>query len=99
MRLFLAGVISLGFLVAAVFFVKFWRQTRDTLFAAFAIAFALLALNQAAASLLTVGRDELEWVWLLRLAAYCAIVGAIVWKNLGPEARRGSAEKRSADLK
>ncbi|WP_436040821.1 DUF5985 family protein [Rhizobium sp. LjRoot98] len=30
-----------------MFFIRFWRRTRDALFAAFAAAFWLLALNQA----------------------------------------------------
>lgn len=82
MRLFFAGMIAMGFLVASVFFMKFWKKTEDPLFAAFAAAFALLAVNQSIASVTTLGRDELSWVWLLRLSAYCIIIAAIAWKNL-----------------
>ena len=82
MRLFVAGMIAMGFLVASAFFLRFWKKTEDPLFAAFAAAFALLAVNQGVASLTTLGRDELSWVWLLRLAAFCIIIAAIAWKNL-----------------
>jgi hypothetical protein len=73
----------MGFLTAATFFLRFWRRTRDPLFMAFSAAFVLLALNQGIASLTNLGREELGWVWLLRLAAFCLIIAAIVWKNLG----------------
>ena len=83
MDLFIAGVIAMGFLIAGAFFLRFWRRTRDPLFMAFSAAFVLLALNQAIAALTTLGRDEIGWVWLLRLAAFCLIIAAIVWKNVG----------------
>jgi hypothetical protein len=83
MDLFIAGVIAMGFLTAGAFFLRFWRRTRDPLFMAFSAAFVLLAINQAIAALTTLGRDEIGWVWLLRLAAFCLIIAAIVWKNLG----------------
>ena len=36
---FLSGAVTLGFLVAATFFLRFWRRTHDRLFIAFAAAF------------------------------------------------------------
>ncbi len=81
--IFVAGIVTMGFLVVALFFVRFWRRTRDALFAAFAAAFALLALNQGLAYLLDVGWEETGWVWLLRLAAFLLIIVAIVGKNVG----------------
>ena len=83
MDLFIAGIVTMGFLTAGAFFLRFWKRTRDSLFLAFAAAFVLLALNQAIAALTTLGRDEIGWVWLLRLAAFCIIIAAIVWKNVG----------------
>ena len=44
---FLAGAISMGFVIAALMFAKFWRRTRDGLFLAFAAAFLLLGANHA----------------------------------------------------
>ena len=43
---FLSGAVTMGYLAAALFFAKFWRKTRDSLFVMFSIAFALLALEQ-----------------------------------------------------
>ena len=44
---FLSGAITMGFLVAGFFFLRFWKRTRDSLFLAFAAAFWLLGLAQA----------------------------------------------------
>jgi hypothetical protein len=44
---FLSGAVTLGFLVAAAFFLRFWRRTHDRLFLAFAVAFMLLAMNRS----------------------------------------------------
>ena len=56
---FLSGAVSLGFLVAALFFLKFWRRTRDGLFLAFSAAFVLLALNQAIPALADIPSENL----------------------------------------
>jgi hypothetical protein len=81
--LFFTGAIAMGFVVAAVFFARFWRRTGDGLFAAFAVAFGLLALNQALVGLLNVPREEQSPIFVLRLSAFLLIIGAILWKNLG----------------
>lgn len=79
---FVAGLVTMGFVIAGLFFIRFWRHTGDGLFAAFASAFMLLAINQAVAELFDLGREETGWVWLLRLAAFVLIIVAIVKKNL-----------------
>src|SRR5688572_13722616 len=45
MSTFVAGLLVMGYAVAALFFLRFRRETRDRLFAFFAAAFALLALQ------------------------------------------------------
>ena len=80
---FFSGVIAMGFAVCAVFFLRFWRRTHDSLFLVFSIAFLLLALNQALTSWLGLPLEERSWLYLLRLAAFLIIIGAIVRKNIG----------------
>ena len=74
------GALALGFGVAGLFFLRFWRDTRDRLFGLFALAFFTLALSQA--GLVIAGtaerRDPLYWV---RLAAFAVILLAIWDKN------------------
>jgi low temperature requirement protein LtrA len=80
---FFTGALAMGFLVASVFFARFWRRTGDSLFAVFAIAFGLLALNQALVGLLDIPREEQTPVFALRLLAFVLIIAAILWKNVG----------------
>jgi peptidoglycan/LPS O-acetylase OafA/YrhL len=79
---FVSGMIAMGYAVCAVFFLRFWRRTKDSLFLVFAIAFLLLTLNQAMATLLGLPLEERSWLYLLRLAAFLIIIVAIVRKNL-----------------
>jgi len=79
---YLAGAVTLGFLVAAVFFLRFWRRTKDRLFMAFAVAFALLGLNQFAAAFLETGDEATVYVYALRVLGFILILGAMVDKNV-----------------
>jgi O-antigen/teichoic acid export membrane protein len=85
---FVFGMITMGHVVAGLFFAKFWRRSRDPLFAIFAVAFWLLALNQAIVAALDGPREEQSWAYLLRLAAFILIIVAIIYKNAArPSAR------------
>lgn len=78
---FISGLIAMGFVVAGLFFVKFWRRTEDPLFAFFALAFWLLAVNQTMTGFSEFTLEERTWIYLLRLAAFSLIVFAILQKN------------------
>ena len=78
---FLSGSITAGFLVAGLFFLRFWRRTHDGLFLAFAVAFALLGLGQAVQALANIPQEERSYIYLIRLLAFTIILVAIVRKN------------------
>jgi uncharacterized membrane protein len=78
---FLSGAITMGFFVAGLFFLRFWKKTRDGLFLAFALAFWLLSLNQALLALADIPVEERSWLYLLRLAAFLLIIISIWRKN------------------
>lgn len=78
---FLAGAVTVGYAVAAVFFLRFWRKTHDRLFLVFSIAFALFALNQALATMMTVVYESASWIYVLRVLGFALILAAIVDKN------------------
>jgi len=78
---FLSGAVTMGFAVAGLFFLRFWRRTGDTLFAAFAVAFWLLGLSQALLALADVPVEERSWLYVLRLAAFLVILAGILRKN------------------
>ena len=84
---FLGGAISMGFLVAALLFLRFWKQTREGIFVAFAGSFLLLGINQALLTLTQVPLEERSGLYLVRLAAFLLIIGALWWQN-----RRGRRE-------
>jgi hypothetical protein len=79
---FLIGVIVTGMLVAAGFFVRFWRQTHDLLFLAFSTSFVIEALNRFLAMLFLPRPEEGHpAMYLIRLFSYLLILAAIVHKN------------------
>ena len=46
---FLQGAIAMCFAIAGLFFLRFWRDTRDRLFLLFALSFWLQAMTRAGA--------------------------------------------------
>jgi membrane-associated PAP2 superfamily phosphatase len=78
---FLSGAVSCGFFVCALFFLRYWRRSRDELFLSFAIAFALLGLGQAILALANIPTEERGSIYLFRLAAFLLILFAIYRKN------------------
>jgi hypothetical protein len=78
---FVSGLITMGYLISGLFFIRFWARTRDPLFAAFAAAFWLLAVNQALLALSNLPVEERSWMYLLRLCAFVIIILGIAMKN------------------
>ncbi len=76
-----SGLITMGFFIGGLFFLRYWRRTGDLLFGAFAVAFWLLALSQALLVMLAIPLEERSWVFLLRLSAFALIIAAIIAKN------------------
>ena len=68
-------------LVVAMFFLRFWRDTRDRLFAMFALAFLLLAASRLGLAMMNdTYEGNTSWYWV-RLAAFTIILVAIADKN------------------
>jgi Family of unknown function (DUF5985) len=77
---FLLGVIATCSLIAAVSFFRFWRDTRDSLFLMFGMAFAIEAINR---SMLVTGHgnEGRVSVYLVRFVAFSLIIAGIIAKN------------------
>lgn len=73
-------------LVAAGFFLRFWRQTGDSLFRSFAIAFAIDAGSRFALGLRPGSAETEPYFFVPRLFMFGLIIVAIIHKN-----RPGSA--------
>lgn len=84
---FLDGATMLASLGVALFFLKYWRSTGDRLFAVFAAAFAVFAMNRVLLVALDETSEYRTWVYLLRAATFVLIALAILDKNYGPRRR------------
>ncbi len=80
---FLLGVIATSSLTAGVFFLKFWKHTRDPLFLSFAVAFIVEAINRVAILFLDKPNEGVPAIYIVRLCAFLLILGAILKKNFG----------------
>ena len=80
-EVFLLGVISAFSLTASLFFVKFWRSTRDVLFLGFAIFFCTEAAIRVALLFFARPNEGSPWIYLVRLFAVVFILAAILKKN------------------
>lgn len=78
---FLSGAVALGFLVCAVFFLRFWRRTHDGLFLSFALAFLLLGTGQTVLALGNIPTEDRGSIYLIRLAAFLVILIGIYRAN------------------
>ena len=78
---FISGAIVMAYWVAGLYFVRFWRRSRDRLFGVFGAAFWMLGLQQLALEIHPEWNDEYGSIYLLRLLAFLMILGAIMDKN------------------
>jgi hypothetical protein len=78
---FLSGAVTFGMMIAALFFVRFWRRSGDELFLHFALAFALLGVAQAVITLSDAYLEDRGWAYVIRLCAFLLILFAIARKN------------------
>lgn len=81
MREVMSGALAACFFVIALHFVRFWRASRDRLFAFFAASFLLLGINALALGLSDPRGDVRVAIYGLRLAAFVVILYAIYDKN------------------
>jgi len=89
-----SGAILMGYLIAGLFFWRFWRATRDRLFAILAISFWILAVQRFLVAMAVSVFESEAYLYGIRLLAYVLILYAIVDKNrkkarLGNEAAHG----------
>ncbi len=81
MQHMLIGAIAAGWLVAGLYFFRFWHKTRDRFFLYFALSFWMESANRVALGLVA-GASEAEPIfYVVRLVAYGLILLAIWQKN------------------
>jgi Family of unknown function (DUF5985) len=78
---FILGAIAMGSAIAAVFFTRFYRDTRDPLFLYFAAAFAMEAFNRTLLAFEPLPNEASPHLYVLRASAYSLILVGIYVKN------------------
>jgi hypothetical protein len=78
---FMTGLVTMGYMASALFFLRFWTRTGDRLFLAFFIAFALFATEQALLAWARAMREEETWFYLMRLVGFALIIAGVIDKN------------------
>ncbi len=87
MSLFLLGAIAMGCAIAALYFFRFWRDSRDRFFLWFGLSFLIEAINRAVFAYGGAVYEEAQLYYLIRLGSYGLILWAILEKNLPRRAR------------
>lgn len=82
MNQFIYGANAMGFLTAALFFLRFWRKAGDGLFVAFSAAFLLFAADQFFHALEESMQSSEDWAFVLRLGGFGLLIFAVLRKNL-----------------
>lgn len=81
MNLLLSGAIGMASAVAGLFFLRFWRSTRDRFFLYFALSFWIEAANRVLIARAGMHHEVEPTYYVIRLVAYLLIVVAIAEKN------------------
>lgn len=77
----LAGATAVASLAIGLFFLRFWRESRDRLFLAFAVAFWSFAANRVVLAALDRDHEARVAVYSLRALAFIVIIAAVIDRN------------------
>lgn len=81
LNVMLLGAIAMACLVAGLFFLRFWVQSRDRFFLLFATSFFVEGVNRAGVALDPHPSDANPVHYVVRLLSFLLILAAIVDKN------------------
>jgi hypothetical protein len=90
---FISGIYMTTFVFSGIFFLKFWRASRDRFFLYFALACELIAMERvllfwvSGYSPLPEASEPRTYAYVVRMVAFALILTAIIEKN--SKARRG----------
>lgn len=78
---FVWGAVAMANVTAGLFFIRFFRDTRDRLFVLFGGAFFAFALNYIILALLQPSQEERHYVYFIRLLGFGLLIAGILDKN------------------
>ena len=79
---FLLGFIAACSLLAGLYFLRFYRSTRDPLFLAFLVFFVVQGCSSAFTLELSQPNIGTPMIFLVRLLSVLLVLAAILWKNV-----------------
>lgn len=94
MNLILLGAIGMASLVAGLFFLRFWRDTRDRFFLFFSVSFFVEGLNRFALAMTTDPNEGRPFFYFVRFLSFLLIIVAIADKNMAKRPGDRPAETR-----
>ncbi len=89
MNQLLLGAIAMANLIIGLFFLRFWKKTRDRFFLFFAVTFGLEGLNRALLGLIQSSNENEPVFYLVRLLSFVLILIAIIDKNKANKSQSG----------
>jgi hypothetical protein len=81
MNLALIGAIAMACLTAGLFFLRFWKDTKDRFFLFFAISFFVEGLNRFALVITGNPNEDRPFFYFVRFLSFLVILIAIADKN------------------
>jgi hypothetical protein len=78
---FVLGAIAMASLAVSLFFVRFYRETRDPLFLFFAAAFGVEAINRSVLAFQATPNEASPYLYIMRAFGYSLILVGIYRKN------------------
>ena len=81
MNQFLLGAVAMAGWVAGLFFLRFWKLTRDRLFLFFSVGFWGLGLNWLVLAFANPASEAPHRIYFIRLVAFVFFIAGIVDKN------------------
>jgi len=81
MEQMLLGMIAMTCFVAGLYFLRFWKSSRDRFFLFFAVAFWIEGMNRVILALAERLPENVPVIYIIRLCAFSLILYAIVDKN------------------
>ena len=85
----ITGMIAMASLIIGLFFLRFWRNTKDRFFLYFALSFGIEGVHRIVTTYAYDPQEESPLHYLVRLLAYGLIIWAILEKNLPARKKRG----------
>jgi hypothetical protein len=84
MEAMVTGAMACASFVVGLFFLKFWKSSRDRFFLYFALSFWIQGLNRIHLGISGSSQEDSAGIYIIRLIAYVLILIAIWEKNREP---------------